>query len=408
MKRLKTIVLLALAIPLGMFAKVHKTLYVVMDGIPADCIERLQPPVIMDIAKTGHYSRGYCGGKVGEYSQTATISAVGYTNLLTGTWMNKHHVLGNSDQKPDYNYHTLFRIAKEQQRPVTTALFSSWSDNRKVLIGENRADNGNFKIDDVYDGYDLDKKAFPEDTLQQHIFRIDSMVCHQAAGCVRQNAPDLSWVYLWYTDDAFHLFGNGTYTDRYVMKTDQLLAPVWEAVKYREKNFDEQWLLVIVTDHGRTEDGHKHGGQSNRERTVWFATNQKDVNAEFQPSSLAHVDLLPTICRFMNFDVPRDDAFEQDGLPFIGVRDIYDLHIMPYDDTVTLTWKSDMPKEKAKIYIASTNNFKDGKPDTWIELDSVASGKGKYTINLQTQPKSKFYKFVVATKNNHLNGWLNR
>ena len=61
-----------------------------LDGIPADYIERVHPKNIFDIASKGGYARAYTGGEVGAYSQTPTISAIGYMNILTGTWMNKH------------------------------------------------------------------------------------------------------------------------------------------------------------------------------------------------------------------------------------------------------------------------------------------------------------------------------
>ena len=52
------------------FAKAKKAVYVIVDGIPADQIERLHTPAIFDIASKGAYSRAYTGGEIGGYSQT--------------------------------------------------------------------------------------------------------------------------------------------------------------------------------------------------------------------------------------------------------------------------------------------------------------------------------------------------
>ena len=109
-------ILLAGSLMLSLPAKTRKSVYIIIDGVPADQIERLQPPAIFDIASHGGYARAYTGGDVGEYSQTPTISAVGYTNLLTATWYNKHNVGGNDNLSPNYNYWTVFRIAEEQDR----------------------------------------------------------------------------------------------------------------------------------------------------------------------------------------------------------------------------------------------------------------------------------------------------
>lgn len=387
-------------------AKTKKVIYIVTDGIPADYIERVHPKTIFEIAKQGNYARAFTGGEIGAYSQTPTISAIGYTNILTGTWVNKHNVTGNSNLKPNYNYWTIFRIAKEQEKPFKTALFSSWVDNRTVLIGEGKPETNNLKIDYVFDGYELNKTQFPEQKDHSQIFEIDSVVCKEAANCVRNNAPDLSWVYLWYTDAGYHLNGDGKHMDKYVNKTDQLITQIWEAVKYREANFDEEWMVIVTTDHGRNQSGHDHGGQSERERSVWISTNVKNVNNHFGRSSLSLVDINPSICDFMGFKLPQEVAFEQDGVSFIGKTDIYDLKTVPFDNTVTLQWKSDKSKEKATIYMSTTNQYNKGGKDKWIRMGEVPAQKCSFTINLSDYPTSKFYKFVVATPNNHLNRWM--
>lgn len=320
--------------------------------------------------------------------------------------MNKHNVKGNSNLEPNYNYWSLFRIAKEQHKDVRTALFSSWVDNRTVLIGEGKPETDNLQIDYVYDGYELDKKAFPEKKDHLHIFEIDSVVCQKAAECIKADAPDLSWVYLWYTDSGFHLYGDGSYMDEYVNRTDKLISQIWNAVKFREANHDEEWMVIVTTDHGRTESGHNHGGQSERERSVWISTNNKDLNAHFENPSLSLVDILPSICRYMDFKIPRDVRFEEDGIPFIGDADIYSLTTHPYDNSVTLRWKHHKSKNTATIYMATSNQYKTGGKDEWIKIGEVKASKGEFSIDLSQYSSSKFYKFVVETPYNHLTRWL--
>lgn len=404
----KYIATLALAfIATLLSAQQKKTLFVIVDGIIPEHMERLQPPTMMEIAKQGHYQRAYCGGELGGYSQTPTISAVGYTNILTGTWVNKHNVKGNEKQKPNYNYPTIFRIAKDQRRPVTTAIYSSWTDNRTVLLGEGKADTRNLKIDYVFDGYDIDQEKYPKQKDDLHIQAIDGRVCEEAARCLKENAPDLNWIYLWYTDDAFHIHGNGKAADHSIMVTDQQLKPVWEAVKYRERNFDEKWLVIVLTDHGRESRwGKGHGGQSASERSVWVITNQKKVNGQFFRPTLSHADINPTICEWMNFEVPRDIQFEQDGISFLGKTDIYDLQTETYDRTVTLSWKYQGGNEKAEIYVATTNHFNTGGKDLWTKVAEVPAKECKYELDLDRFGKSGFYKFVVKTPHVTLNRWL--
>ena len=46
------------------------------------------------------------------------------------------------------------------------------------------------------------------------------------------------------------------------MAEDSILKQVWEAVKERQKKHDEDWLVIVTTDHGRSYNGTGHGGQT--------------------------------------------------------------------------------------------------------------------------------------------------
>src|SRR6187551_2474789 len=102
------------AISLYAQTKARKAIFVIADGIPADVIEKLNTPALDAIAKEGGYTRAHVGGEKNGYSQTPTISAVGYNSLLTGTWVNKHNVWDNDIIEPNYNYPTIFRLLKTQ------------------------------------------------------------------------------------------------------------------------------------------------------------------------------------------------------------------------------------------------------------------------------------------------------
>lgn len=387
----------------------RKAIYIVVDGIPADQIERLQPPAIFDIASKGAYARSYTGGEVGAYTETPTISAPGYANLLTATWAYKHNVWGNDNLKVNYNYWTPFRIAKEQKENYTTGLFSTWIDNRTVLIGEGRMETNFLEIDFVKDGYDEDSEQFPKRENNLQIFDIDELVSIEAAKAVRSHAPDFSWVYLWYTDDAGHRYGNSDIFDEFVIKADKQVERIWDAVQYREANFDEEWMIVVVTDHGRTDNGKSHGGQSARERTTWISTNVK-TNDHFNSEHLALIDVAPSMCRFLGFKIPQIVEWEQDGVPFVGQTDIINLSSgsVSSDNSVTLTWEAYNSGMPVDLYVATTDNFRDYKEDKWSKVATVSSEDNSYVVKLDDIADSAFYKFVAVTPNNSLNRWVTK
>lgn len=381
-----------------------KVVMIIIDGVPTDMIERLHPQTIYDIASQGAFGISYVGGEVGSYSQTPTISAVGYNTMLTGTWANKHNMWGNSGE-PNYNYWSMFRIAKEQAEPLTTGLFSSWTDNRTVLLGEGLEANAKMKIDFVRDGYDLDHEKYPNKEMDLHVFDYDEAASIEGAECIRTDAPDLSWVYLWYTDDAGHIKGNGEYFDEYTLKADEQVGRIWDAVKYREENFDEDWMVIVTTDHGRTADGHDHGGQSARERGSWIAVN-KPVGARFLDGGAAMVDINPTVCQYLGMEVPLQVRMEQDGISFIGETIISNMDAKPYDNKAVLSWDSAISGKDVAVYAAKANDYKTTGKEDWTKLVTVKSESETYTVDLSELGDSDFYKFALVTEHECLNRWL--
>lgn len=294
---------------------IPKTLFVILDGIPADVIERVSTPGIDAIASDGSYQRAYVGGEVNTSTESPTVSAVGYMSLLTGTWSNKHNVRANYGIEPNYAFWDIFRVAKHQAKTVTTGLFSTWTDNRTVLMGDGLPEAGGYKFDYLADGFEKDPTFAPELDDIERTQAIDLHVTTLAAETVVEAAPDLSWVYLQHTDDVGHRDGDGPAMDLAVRWMDARVSQLWSAVQARQKQADhEDWLVVITTDHGRTtSDGKGHGGHSERERTIWIASNSPRIIPQPQGKKAAIVDIFPTIVEHMRFNLPNKIAAQLEG-----------------------------------------------------------------------------------------------
>jgi len=291
-----------------------KTLFVVLDGIPADVIERVNTPGIDAVAANGSYQRAYVGGELNRPTESPTVSAVGYMSLLTGTWSNKHNVRANYDLAPNYAFWDIFRVAKHQANTVTTGLFSTWTDNRTILMGDGRPEAGGYKFDFVADGFEKDPAFAPELDDIERIQAIDRHVTTLAAKTIGEIAPDLSWVYLQHTDDIGHRDGDGPAMDLAVRWVDARVSELWSTVETRAQRYkNEHWLVVITTDHGRTlSDGKGHGGQSDRERTIWIASNSPRMVSPRERAA-AIVDIYPSIVEHMRFQLPDEVAAQLEG-----------------------------------------------------------------------------------------------
>jgi predicted AlkP superfamily pyrophosphatase or phosphodiesterase len=406
---MKKLLLLAVSIYccIGLYAqKTKKAIFVIVDGIAADVIESQPTPSLDKIAKAGGYTQAYVGGEKDGYSQTPTISAVGYNSLLTGTWVNKHNVWDNNIAKPNYNYWTIFRFFKEQYPQKKTAIFSSWLDNRTKLVGEGLPETGKLQLDHHFDGLELDTVNYPHDKKRDFMHRIDEAVTDHAADYIKNQAPDLSWVYLEYTDDMGHMYGDSPEYFRAIALMDQQIGRLWDAIRYREENHQEEWVIYITTDHGRDHStGKHHGGQSDRERSTWIITNARNLNNHFKNEKPGVVDIAPSIARFMDITIPRNQLMEIDGVSLVGPVSAIHPDAQLAEGKIKVTWKALKSKGDAKIWISTTNNFKEGGNDQYQLKKTVPLKNQEALIDMAPQ-SSKFYKIVIETPDNFLNRWV--
>lgn len=386
--------------------KARKVVYIIADGISADVIENRNLPNFKKIVQAGSYSRMHVGGGKGTYSETPTISAVGYNSLLTGTWVNKHNVPDNDIKEPNYNYQNIFRLFKSQYPAKKTAIFSSWTDNRTKLLGHNLPETGNLKVDYFFDGYELDTVRFKHDQKKYYMHLIDEQVVADASATIRDKAPDLSWVYLEYTDDMGHAYGDSPEFYESIDMLDKQMGKIWDAVSYRQQKFKEEWLIVITTDHGRDEkSGKAHGGQSDRQRSTWMVSNYKNLNIYGQYFDMGIVDIMPAMANYLSVKLPDSVAREVDGVPFIGPVSAVGLKTIYFQDQIDVSWKALQQTGKVKIWLTTTNNFKTGGQDTYHLLGEADLKQGHFLADVKQYPSS-FYKIVLQASDNTINTWV--
>ncbi len=278
-------------------------------------------------------------------------------------------------------------------------MFRRGRDNRTKLVGESLSAAGGVKLDYSYDGLELDTVHYPHTRDRKFMLAIDEQVSTEAARYIQANGPDLSWVYLEFTDDMGHMYGDSPEFYDAVTKADVQIGKIWKAIQARKQQHGEDWMIVVTTDHGRdVQTGKHHGGQSDRERTTWIATNAQPLNAHFTGTP-ATVDIAPSILSFMNIKAPQAVEHELDGVSFVNNVSISNLKaITRFGNAPSiyhgLPW---ITPARRRCLVATTNEFATGGVDNYRTIGKVPVAKSAYTLTLPSSASGDLYKIVVKS-----------
>ncbi len=262
------------------------------------------------------------------------------------------------------------------------------------------------KADFVADGFEVDTVKFPHDKADNYMHLIDEHVVDAGAKSIRTNGPDLSWIYLEYTDDMGHRYGDSPQFEDAILKMDAQVGRVWEAIQYRQQHYKEDWVIFITTDHGRSEqNGKDHGGQSPRQRGTWMVTNAPVLNSYARYYTPGIIDITPSILSFMNIKAPEEQRREMDGTSLIGPVSVAVPQANFIQGKLDVSWKALEAKGKVKIWVAAANEFKDGKKDDYQLLAEVPATDEHVKVDVSKMP-SQFYKVCIQGANNTVNRWV--
>jgi predicted AlkP superfamily pyrophosphatase or phosphodiesterase len=96
--------------------------------------------------------------------------------------------------------------------------------------------------------------------------QVDKEVFDHAIATIKTESPDLSFVYFCGVDEAGHK--HGANVEQYfeaAERIDKYVSEIYQTLI----GTGEEWLLVIVTDHGHRDEGG-HGGDSAQERASFI------------------------------------------------------------------------------------------------------------------------------------------
>jgi len=114
---------------------------------------------------------------------------------------------------------------------------------------------------------------------------------------------------------------------------------------------------------------------------------------------------MPSLASFLNVDIPKEKLMEIDGIPLTGKLSATNAKADLVNDGIEIKWTVVNKDGNAKIWLATTNNFKTGGKDDYKLVAEVPVANAQARIDVKSLP-SDFYKVVIEAPYNFLNRWI--
>lgn len=223
------------------------------------------------------------------------MSGPGWSSLLTGVWADKHGVDTNRFDKPHFErYPHFFARVKQAYPKASTVSIASWPPIGDKIV--TAADfNRQPSHEELYVPGDLESATI-------------------AAQVLRGGDPTALFVYFGQVDEHGHEFGFSPKVKEYVAaieRVDAHVGRVLEALEKRARYAEENWLVIVSTDHGGFGKDHG-GGHANPQITNGFLIVR---GAKVKPGKLTEpteiVDVVATALTHLGIAI--DPKWELDG-----------------------------------------------------------------------------------------------
>ncbi|WP_301370863.1 alkaline phosphatase family protein [Streptomyces xanthophaeus] len=281
-----------------------KVLVIGIDGAVLDRVKAADAPHLNGLMAQGLTARSTLYAS----PMAATSSGPGWSTIATGVWPDKHGVKDNSFTGKNYAAYPDFLTRIENAKPaLNTYAAADWepitSTDQNGPIFSSKVDK-RLSLKGDRDGYRTE----------------DPKIAAAAAAELRDQNPDAAFVYLGEIDAAGHSYGAASqqYLDT-IARVDTLVGQLLTAVKNRPAYAQENWKILVTTDHGHTDSGG-HGGSTIQERGTFVIAKgagipagsvRADVRlADVAATALAQVGVSGSGLDGVPLNAPDDDPFD--------------------------------------------------------------------------------------------------
>ena len=276
-----------------------KAILIGIDGLQYEQIAKINTPNLDKL----NIKKGFTGGVYGTASQQKTKSGPSWMTILTGVWTNQHKIIDNTKDKLCQSP-SIFNFIRAHNKEAYITSISTW---RNVNI---------FLKDDMY------KTNFSSQGGN------DVLSTELVINQINEYNSDFSFVHIDDIDHAGHAYGFGKKHTATVEHVDALVGKILETIEKREHKYHEDWLIIVVTDHGRDAKGFSHGAQEINQKTIFIgmnnegndffknSDNDKKINSfKDLETLLPQTAVVPTILKHLQ--VPIKKEWNLDSKPLI-------------------------------------------------------------------------------------------
>lgn len=295
---ISTVLILLFAACAGPAPKVKRVLVIGIDGVRVDVLAQAETPTIDSLIVAGAFTTS-------ARNVLPTVSGPNWSSMMTGATPDKHGVHSNNfsgnayDEFPDF----LTRLERIDPAFETIAIVDWPPLGSTAAGGPLFGDSVDFRV--LVNGDELDYEV------------ADSFVTREAVRALETQDPHAMVVYLGNVDVVGHEHGSLSPEYRASIETaDAQVGVILAALRARPTYIEEDWLLLISTDHGRRDDGG-HGGESELERTIFYLTSGPSAMAIEPGAAVTLLDVAATALAHLG--VAIDPSWQLDG-KVVGLR----------------------------------------------------------------------------------------
>lgn len=249
----------------------RKVLLIGIDGCRPDALLAAQSPNLHGLIKNGAFSDKAQTGEI-------TVSGPGWSSFLTGVWAPKHGVRDNSFKGANYGeFPDLLKRIKSARPKSFVASVVHWEPIKSKIITT------------------ADHNTAP---------KTDAEVTRVGCELLAKKDIDLLFVHFDDVDGAGHGHGFDPKQPKYlaaIQKVDEQVGDLLKAMTDRPTFADEDWLIVVSTDHGGS--GKGHGQNIPEHRTIFLIVSGKSAARGAIEPAPTIVDIAPTVLRHLGIAV---------------------------------------------------------------------------------------------------------